>query len=159
MADYYRFWLGKIKKLSPPVRNIIPRRISFGFTTLDRLLNSRNILELYDVPPTETIVGKALMQTGVKAVAQHYVPRTKKTRYRLDFAIFCKKGKIAIECDNVKAHSGKRQQQKDRAKDKFLRHHGWTIVRLKEREITSNVESCIAKVQKAIRKLGSQNPA
>src|SRR3989344_2667020 len=50
---YLKIHIGKIKKLPWPIKNIIPRRITFGFTTLSRLLKSKNILELYGVAPTE----------------------------------------------------------------------------------------------------------
>lgn len=36
----------------------------------------------------------------------------------------CKRGLIAIECDNEKAHSGSRQREKDKIKNAILRRHG-----------------------------------
>jgi very-short-patch-repair endonuclease len=139
---------GKIINLPRPIKNIIPRRISFGFTTLNHLLESKNILQLYNVAPTEQIIGNALRRKGIKAIAQYYVLNGKK-RYCLDFAIFCRQRSIAIECDNKKAHSNSNQRKKDRIKNAFLRRRGWIVFRLQEHDIISNLESCIAKIQKA----------
>jgi len=163
--DYFRVRVGKIKKLPCPIRNIIPRRVSFGFTILDHLLKSKNILELYNVAPTEQILDDGLMQAGIKAVAQHYVlsggkPRSRACgtlrgrRYCLDFAVFCKKGAVAIECDNRKAHSGLIQQEKDKIKNAFLRRHGWTVIRLPEYDIVSDLRGCVVRIKKAVQKLG-----
>jgi very-short-patch-repair endonuclease len=152
--DYY-FWIlvSKIKKLSRPIRNIIPRRISFGFTTLNRLLKSKNILQLYNVAPTEQIIEDGLSRTGIKAIAQYYVLSGKK-RYCLDFAVFCQQWSIAIECDNKKAHSNLRQREKDKIKNTFLRRHGWIVIRLPEHDIVSDLEGCIVRIKKGVRKLG-----
>lgn len=152
-GDYLRVRLGKIRKLPRPVRNIIPRRVSFGFTTLNNLFKSKNILQLYNVAPTEQILQDGLMRAGISATAQHYVSAGTK-RYCLDFAVFCQKGAVAIECDNRKAHSGQRQREKDKIKDDFLKRHGWTVIRLPECDIISDLPGCITKIKKASRKLG-----
>lgn len=152
--DYFQIRLGKIKKLPQPIRNVIPRRISFGFTTLNHLLKSKNILQLYNVTPTEKIVENDLRRAGIKAIAQ-YVLRGKK-RYCLDFAIFCKQGAMAIECDNKKAHANPSQQEKDKIKNTFLRRHGWTVIRLPEEKIVSDLKGCIVRVKKAVRKLSGE---
>ncbi len=152
--DYYlQVRVGKIKKLSKPVKNVIPRRISFGFTTLNRLLKSKDILQLYNIAPTEQMVKTGLKEARIKAVAQYYILGEKR-RYRLDFAVFCKQGSIAIECDNKKAHSSLRQREKDRIKNIFLRRHSWIVIRLSEEEIVSDLKGCIVRIKKAVRKLG-----
>jgi len=153
---YFRVRIGKIKKLVKPIRNIRPRRISFGFTTLDHLLESKDILQLYNVPPTEEIIEKTLKQAKIKAISQYYVSIDKR-RFCLDFAIFCQKGKIAIECDNKKAHASSAQQKKDKEKDNFLRRHGWRVIRLKEADTLSNLKSCLLRIQRAIQKLGGSD--
>ena len=151
--DYFQVRIGKMKKLALPIRNIRPRRISFGFTTLSHLLESKDILQLYNVPPTEEIIENGLKQAGIQAIAQHYLSVDKK-RFCLDFAIFCQRGKIAIECDNKKAHSSPAQQKKDKIKDNFLKGHGWKVIRLKESAVLSNLKGCLLRIQKTIQKLG-----
>lgn len=149
--QYLKIKVAKIKELAKPIKNIIPRRIYFGFITLNQLLKSKNILELYNIPPTEQIVERMLKRAGIKATSQ-YPTSVKGRRFCLDFAIFCPNKKIAIECDNKKAHRSPSQRLKDKIKDKTLRQAGWTVIRLKEDEIMSNLPSCLARIQKTIKK-------
>ncbi|MGB9680695.1 MAG: endonuclease domain-containing protein [Patescibacteria group bacterium] len=153
--NYFQIQVSQIKRLPRPIRNIIPRRISFGFTTLNHLLKSKNILQLYNVVPTEQIVEDGLRRANIKVVAQYRL--SGKKRYRLDFAVFCKKGKIAIECDNKKAHSNPSQKRKDKIKDTFLRRHGWIVIRLLEDDIVLNLKGCITRIKKIVRQLGGLN--
>ncbi len=150
--DYFKIEVSDIYKLPHPVKNIIPRRISFGFTTLARLLSAGDILELYDVTKTEQMIAIRLQELQIPAIEQ-YTISLHKSRYRLDLAILCKSGCIAIECDNRKAHSSKSQILKDKAKDRILTKNGWKVVRLKESEIISNIEKAIIRVQKIYNKL------
>lgn len=154
---YLKIRIGKIKKLPHPVKNIIPRRISFGFTTLGRLLKSKNILELYNVVSIEKIMEEKLKRAGIKAMPQFSVICGSK-RFRLDFAIFCKKTSIAVECDNKKAHSGKFRRKKDKIKNTLLKQCGWKVIRFPEEDIISDLNGCILKVKKAVRKLGGLRP-
>ncbi|HUX35905.1 MAG TPA: DUF559 domain-containing protein [Candidatus Paceibacterota bacterium] len=151
--DYVKIQVGRILCLPQTIKNMPPRRVSFGFATLKRFLASKNILQLYRVSPTEQILGRALKSDGITATPQYYVLGGKK-RYRLDFAIICKRGLVAIECDNLKAHSGKRQRERDRDKDIFLRRHGWCVIRLTEDMILSGIHNCVVKVRRAVKKLG-----
>lgn len=158
-GEYYlRFRVGEVHKLSRPVLNLAPRRISFGFTTLNRLLKSKNILQLYRVAPTEQILENALKRADILARPQ-YIVRDGQKRFRIDFAIFCRLGSIVIECDNKKAHSGRRQRTKDKIKNTALKHCGWTVIRLAEEDIISDLEGCMQRIQDAVRKLGGLKSA
>jgi len=78
----------------------------------------------------------------------------KHCRYRLDFAIFCQRGKIALECDNEKWHSSPERRLRDRKRDRYLRKHRWVVLRLPGREIQSDIDGCLQKIEKAINVLG-----
>jgi very-short-patch-repair endonuclease len=147
--DYLKIEFSKIIKLTPAVKNIVPRRITFGFTDLKTLHSAGNILELYGVSPTEQIVEKQLKKNGIKTVKEFCVSKNGR-RYRIDLAIFSKNGKVAVECDNLKAHGTKKQIRKDKIKDSFLRRNGWRVVRLKERDIIERIDRCIKKITKAM---------
>ena len=151
---YYKFKLGKVKRTHRIIRNDSRRRISFGFTTLAKLRNSERICQLFDIVPLEDIVRHALQKKGLKAVHEHCVMEDKRCRYRLDFAIFCQRGKIALECDNEKWHSSPERRLRDRKRDRYLRRHGWAILRLSGREIQKDMDACLAKIEKAINEMG-----
>ncbi|KKW20054.1 MAG: hypothetical protein UY63_C0002G0013 [Parcubacteria group bacterium GW2011_GWA2_51_10] len=159
--EYRWIRVNEIKKLSSPIRNrkFPARRVSFGFTTLRRLLAAKNVLQLYDVPPTEELLASALRKARTGNLPQHYVSGKrsgKKVRYYLDFAILCRGGKIAIECDNDKAHTIPTQKHKDKIKDSFLQRNGWTVIRLTESDVIDRMGNCVTKIQRAIRKYGGR---
>lgn len=148
--DYLKCEFSKIEKLPKPIRNIIPRRISFGFTTLKILLSAHDILELYGIQPTEQIVERRLKQLGIEVKPEFPVSINGK-RFRIDFAIIKNNRKIAIECDNLKAHAGKFQKFKDKIKNSYLRRDGWQVIRLKEKDIIERLDHCIVRIQKSLR--------
>lgn len=152
-APYVQLRIGPVRALPRPIRNVVPRRVSFGFTTLRQLHTARDLLHLYGVAPTEQLVGAALAARGIPAVVQRTVSAGGR-RYRLDFAIFCARGRVGIECDNTRAHAGRRQRRNDRAKDARLRRSGWTVLRLTEPDILADVDRCVAKVQRAVNSHG-----
>ncbi len=144
---YVKIQCEEIIKLPRAIKNIMPRRVSFGFTTIKTLLSARNILELFGVPQTEEIIKKELWCAGMKAVREFPVSVNGK-RYRIDFALFYKKGNIAIECDNDKAHRNKTQKRKDKIRDSILCRHGWRVIRLREKDIIERPDRCIARIKK-----------
>ncbi|OGL61367.1 hypothetical protein A3H10_04000 [Candidatus Uhrbacteria bacterium RIFCSPLOWO2_12_FULL_46_10] len=153
--DYMKFKFSKIEKLARPIKNIIPRRVSFGFTSFSKLSSSRNILELYNVPPIEQIIKKGLDRLGIKSRREYTISRGRR-RYRIDLVVFCNRGTIAIECDNYKSHSGKLQIRKDKMKDAFLEQLGWCVIRLKEKDIIERPSYCLNRVQKIFQNFRGQ---
>lgn len=147
--DYLKVEFKEIKKLPQAIKNIIPRRISFGFTDLKTLLAAQDILELYRVPPTEQIVERELNRLGIETKREFNISKDGK-RYRLDLAVFCENSRIAIECDNDKAHSSGVQIEKDKIKDAFLRRRGWRVIRLKEKDILENLDRSISSIRRLI---------
>ena len=174
--EYLTCSFRKIERLEKPIRNVIPRRVSFGFTNLKTLRSARDILELYGVAPTEQIVERELKRLGILVTLQYRLSVSSsaplqrgsaesakrrgvfllKKHYRLDLAIFCKDGNLAIECDNHKAHSSKIQKVKDKQKDIVLTKLGWHVIRLTEDDILEHLDLCISRIQKTVRLLGSQ---
>ena len=151
---YVKFIVGPIQKLGHSIQNSgSPRRISFGFTTLQRLRSSRNILQLFRVPPTEEVMQNALRREGIPAIPQYRIVEGKR-HFRLDFAILCRRGGIAVECDNKKAHSGKSAKKRDIAKDKFLKKKGWVVLRFSELAVQYFKPECIKKIKQVIRAKG-----
>lgn len=148
--DYLKCEFRRILTLLKPIKNIIPRRISFGFTTLKELLSARDILELYDVAPIEKIIEKRLRLAGIP-VSPEFPVSIAGRRFRIDLAIFQDDRKIAVECDNQKSHSSKAQKAKDRIKDYYLRRAGWQIIRLKEKDIIDRPDHCLVRVQKRLK--------
>lgn len=150
---YVRIRVGKVRTLRHPIRNVVPRRVTFGFTTLHRLRTARDMLQLYNVTPIEQMIADGLQRAGIEYSAQPVVVDGAR-RCRLDFAVQCGRGAIAIECDNRASHQSPQQRARDRSKDAFLRRLDWTVVRLPEQTIVSDLPSCIARIQAHIQRCG-----
>ncbi|MDO8504341.1 MAG: DUF559 domain-containing protein [Candidatus Liptonbacteria bacterium] len=148
--DYIKIEFSDISKLPRPIRNIIPRRVCFGFTDLKSLLSARDMLQLYGVQATEQIIQKRLARLKIKTLPEFSVAIDGK-RFRIDLAIILNGKKVAIECDNTKAHKIRLQKIKDRVKDTYLRRAGWRVIRLKEKDIVENLDKCVARIEDALK--------
>jgi very-short-patch-repair endonuclease len=145
--------VGKPLRLPEPVRNISLRRITFAYTTLRRLFQSHDVLEVFGVPPIETMMKKEFDRSQLKALPEFTVSGAR-ARYRLDFAIFCARGPLAVECDGEDFHGGLAQRRRDRTRDNRLRRMGWAVVRLTERAIVKSPARCAKRVNAVVTRLG-----
>jgi len=158
--DYLKINLSGIQRLPRPIINKNRTRISFGFTTLKKLLFVNTVMELFDIPPIEEILSDALSKRRIKFSREHIFSLPDGKKYRLDFVIFCrvglddKNGLLNIECDGEKWHSIRSQRLKDSLRDRNLRKEGWSILRLKEKDIVNNLQKCIDRIEKKMEGLG-----
>lgn len=155
---YYKLNLGPLRATPHRIENRYGRRIGFAFATLERLLGAKEISELFNIVPIEEIMRQALKNCRIKAIGGYSIMENKRLRYRLDFAIFCQKGKINIECDDLKWHSQPKQRAKDKKRDRWLKKRGWTVLRFGGEEIKNNTESCVKLLKQAIQSLEGLSP-
>ena len=151
---YFQFTFDCVKKLKNQVKNKNGMRVSFGFTTLQKLLKAKEVTDLFDVAPIEKLIRKALQLKELKAYPEYPLRLSATKRVRLDFAVFCRKGALNIECDSTGWHSTKRLIIADKTRDRDLRKLGWSILRLKEAEITGNISKSVEKVVSRVKTLG-----
>ncbi|MEK7287536.1 MAG: DUF559 domain-containing protein [Elusimicrobiota bacterium] len=144
---YVCLGLGPIHKLKTPITNRRRMRITFGFTTLKKLRGSKEVKELFEIPPLEEIVEGWLKKLHLPYQREYHVRLESRRRYRLDFAL--PQARLAIECDGVKAHARAPQKRKDALKDQDLNRLGWQVLRLKEKEILSEPDLCRQKISSA----------
>ena len=71
----------------------------------------------------------------------------------LDFGVFCKDGKIDIECDGEAFHSSKKDIIKDRNRNNELTSYGWSVLRFSGSEINREPKECIRKIKRTIKNL------
>ena len=90
----------------------------------------------------------------IPAAREHCIMHRKQVKYRLDFAVLCRKGCIDIECDNEQHHSQKAQRRKDRRRDAYLKRRGWEVLRFTGRDIVNKPNTCLAVIRQTIRTLG-----
>jgi len=153
---YWKLELGDRIKLPHPVRNRLRRRVIFAYTTLSRLRRAREVGELFGVPPLEEIARRALARAGIPAREQFVVRDGRRRSYRIDFAVFCRTGKIALECDHSRWHGQPAQRKKDRLRDRRLSKRGWAVLHLPEDAILLEPLAVIGPLRKLISALGGQ---
>lgn len=157
-GDRYRCYdLGPILRLPHPVRNLTPRRLTFAFTTLRRLFAARELFGVFNATPVESLMEVALRRAHIPVLREFTVALGATGRFRLDFAIFCARGAVAVECDAEAWHTRPAQRARDAAKDAALGRVGWSVVRLTEDAITRDVAECVRRVRRTMQRLG--NPA
>jgi very-short-patch-repair endonuclease len=154
MRLYLKYSLGPLIKLPTAILNTSASRISFGYAPLRRLARARDILAIFNVFPIENMMCGALRSAGVDFFREYNIMRRGKVKYRLDFALFCKNGQLDIECDGRRWHSTPRQRAKDLKRDKWLKQNGWTTLRFSEREVVTDIGTCVSKTHAAVESLG-----
>ena len=150
--DYYQIHLGEIKKLTRPIPSRKLRRIVHIPTTLHKLLNAREINDLYDTSPLEDRMYQALKRKKIDPERQMYVNLDNQF-YCLDFFLACEKAGIDIECDGEKYHNLPDALTRDRLRNNHLTSHGWHVLRFGTKEINENIETCLNVIERTIQTL------
>ena len=151
--EYYQFSFRTIRKLSRPIVNKPGMRINFGYATLNKLNRARTLASLYGIRQVEAVFHKLLAKNRIPFSAELPIRKNGKIRYRLDFAIFCRKGNINVECDMRKFHRGIRCR-KDTKRDCFMKKNGWKVRRYTDQEILSDPAQCLKDLKICITSLG-----
>jgi hypothetical protein len=151
---YIKYALGPPRELARPVRNAGGERVSCGYTTLRGLRSGPDIHALFGAPPLERLLRRALERSGLDFSPEYGVREGARCRYRLDFAVFCPRGKLDIECDGRKWHSHAAVRERDALRDSWLSERGWAVMRLSEEDITGHRRRTMARIREAALRLG-----
>jgi very-short-patch-repair endonuclease len=150
---YYKIKIDKLLRLPTPIRSLRSRRILFITTTLERFNSAREINDLFLESPLEEKFWIEFKKQGINAERQYYETIGKRN-FILDFALFCRKRKIAVECDGDKYHSGKTEVQSDKRRDNILESRGWNVLRYTTKDIEYHFEESIGQVKETINHYG-----
>ena len=152
---YYKLDLQEVNLLQHPVYNPTKRKIIFLETNDILLKESFVINSLYNDSYLENILYKNLIEKEILCERQWKV-RANDKNYLLDFAIFCKKGNICVECDGDSYHEGIAKVIKDEERDKNISDYGWYILRFRTDELITQkaLANSIRIIQDKVEKLG-----
>lgn len=150
---YYKLNLGSLQTLPKPIPSRLWRRIIFIPTSLEKLQQAKEINDLYDTSPLEEAMYDEMKRMNIQVHRQLYVPADDK-RYYLDFGIFCREGKIDVECDGETYHNLPNAYTKDRKRNNELTSHGWRILRFGTKDIKHDINGCMSIIRKTIDLLG-----
>jgi len=153
LEDYYKIKLGELKPLPQPIISRRLRRITFISTSLSRLKKAEEINDLFMESPLEEKLWYELKKKKIEAERQYLIGE-RKVRYYLDFAIFCQKGKIDVECNGDFWHSQKNLIFKDNQRNNYLAGSGWSVLRFGSKEINQKLQLCLGVIKETVNNLG-----
>ncbi len=95
----------------------------------------------------------ALREAGL-LVEYRYQVRQPAGDMAVDFALFCRDGRIAVRCDDADDdEAGLRER---RPADYKLAAGGWTVLRFSQQELEAELPRCTGAVIATVRRLGGQ---
>ncbi|MBM2813955.1 MAG: hypothetical protein HW421_717 [Ignavibacteria bacterium] len=156
--DYYKIEIEKLLRLPASIRSLRHRRIIFITTTIKRFEKAREINDLFLESPLEEQMWEEFKKCSIFTERQ-YIETVNKRNYILDFAIFCRDRKLAIECDGDTYHLSNESVKKDKKRDNELENRGWNVFRYTTEDINERFDDCIYQVKDTINRYGGlENP-
>lgn len=152
--EYFILHLRKLEERETPIPCTRPRRLVFVPTTWAKFEQAQQINDLFDGSFLEDQLWSELKRTSIDAERQWAVYLSE-ALYFLDFAIFCKNGRVDIETDGDKWHLDRERAPKDNARDNALQIEGWTVLRYGTHQIRENFQvECMRGIESSINRLG-----
>lgn len=155
---YYKIEFDKLLRLPQSIISLRRRRILFIVTSLARFQNAKEINDLFLESPLEEKFWAGFKNIGLYAERQ-YFEQVGNHKFILDFALFCKNRKLAVECDGDKYHTNKKLVQKDKRRDNLLESRGWNVLRYTTDDIANDFDKSINQVRETVNRYGGlENP-
>jgi very-short-patch-repair endonuclease len=155
---YYRLQLTSVQERYRPIISYRPRRLVFIPTTLEKFQFAEQINDLFDGSPLEDRLWKALKYISVLAERQWKV-LVQGHKYYLDFAVFCRNGKLAIETDGYTTHHDSLNQiDYDTWRQNEIDLDGWHFLHYTRKQVQEDWTPYLAQIQRKIDKLGGVEP-
>jgi len=151
---YYRIQLKDLQMRYSPIISHRPRRLVFVPTTLRKFEQAEQINDLFDGSPLEDRLWRALKYVNVPAERQWKIVVEKKNYY-LDFAVFCRDGKLAIETDGYTTHYDNLNQiDYDTWRRNEIEIDGWRFLHYTTKQVRDDWSPYLGQIQKVIDQLG-----
>jgi very-short-patch-repair endonuclease len=151
--QYFRLDLGDLQRRVQPITSRRGRRIVFIPTTWEKFERAEEINDLFHESPLEDTLYNGLKKRRIEAERQFFIS-VGQARYCLDFAIFCQKGNIDVECDGDTWHSTRAAIRRDNVRNNALTSHGWAVLRFGSQELRFQLSACVCVIDSTIRRQG-----
>lgn len=151
---YFQIFLARLEKLPRPIVSKRLRLIVFIPTTMRKLMTAEEINDLFDDSPLEDAIWEEMKKLKLPAERQFYL-KHKGGSYALDFAIFCKKGKIDVETDGTTWHSDPAKIPEDNLRNNALAAQGYQVLRFDTSQVREKLtEYCVPQIIETVNRLG-----
>ena len=157
-ALYYKIEIGPLQRLPHSIPSHRLRRVAFIPTTLERLLRADEINDLWWGSDATEKLWQAFKENGI--TAERYYPLKEEIEaYQIDFALFCKEGRIAVRFEGEtpleNTHIVREQPRMD---DYDLTASGWTVLCFTGDELSKSLSACLAAILTAVAQHGGLLP-
>jgi very-short-patch-repair endonuclease len=151
---YYKIEIGPLQRLPHPIPSHRLRRITFIPTTLNRLLRAEEINDLWCGSAAEEKLWQAFKENGITA-ERYYSLKEEDEAYQIDFALFCKGGRIAVLLEGEAPVENIRiVREQPRIDDYDLTAGGWSVLRFTDNQLTTSVTACLDTIVTAVTQRG-----
>jgi hypothetical protein len=152
--EYYKIEIGPLERLTHPIPSRRLRRITFIPTTLARLQNAREINDLWLGGRIEEQLWESLKAQDIPAERRVSVEETPGERYDVDFAIYCRGGKIAVLCEGDDFGGIPLVRESPAATDYDLAAGGWTPLHLAATAAQNWTQEAVVEIERLSQALG-----
>ncbi|MBI4547949.1 MAG: DUF559 domain-containing protein [Ignavibacteriae bacterium] len=150
---YLKIEVANLKTLPRPIISGRKRPIVFIPTTTTKLLHATEINDLYSDSPLEDKLWNVLKTQEISAERQYFVGRQPHL-FALDFALFCKKQNLDIECNGDIYHGDVVRMRKDRKRNNTLASLGWQVLRFGKDDIIRRQTETINTIKRTVNEAG-----
>lgn len=150
---YFKLGLGELRALPRPIVSRRGRFSVFCATTLNKLLGADELNDLRHDSPLEDELWRGLKAYKIEAERQWHInagPR----HYCLDFAVFCARGGLNIECDGDSYHANAQKGREDNIRNNDLTREGWAVLRFNTHQIVHEMGECLETIRATIAQRG-----
>jgi very-short-patch-repair endonuclease len=151
---YYRLRLKTLEERRQPIISYRPRRLVFIPTTWEKFALADQINDLFDDSPLEDLLWKAFKKSHLFAERQWKL-NFKSHIYYLDFAIFCRNGKLAVEAEGYTIHHDSISQiDYDTWRQNEIEIDDWRFLHYTSKQIRDKRTPYLSQIQTEISQLG-----
>lgn len=109
---------------------------------MEKLFNAEDFNDLWHESPLEDEMWHGLRSCGIAAERQWFLSAGGR-RYCLDFAVFCERGGLNIECDGDSYHANSEKSREDNVRNNALTSQGWAVLRFTTEQIVYEMPACL----------------
>lgn len=151
---YYRLRLRKLQEREKPILVYRPRVWAFISTTMSKFKSAEQLNDLFVGSRLEERLWKALKYINVLAEREWKV-WIRDHAYYIDFAVFCKNGKLAIETDGYTTHyDSKERIDYDTWRQNEIALDEWDLLRYTSKQVREDWTGYLTQIQTKIDQLG-----
>lgn len=153
--------LDRPKRLRRTLYSRMNREVRFLKTDWNHFKSAREWNDLYLGSPLERRLHEALRHEGLFAEREFRANCRDLDRMRtffLDFALFCRDGRLDIEVDGDTYHLQPERVLRDKERDNLLVANRWSVLRFHTAEIQFNLRGALARIGAAANARGGLAP-